>query len=80
MGGGAGRKLDDVLSNAAKVVAVELLCAVQGMEQRAPLEPAAGTAAIAAQIREHVAPLREDRPIGPEIELVAGLIERGGLE
>jgi histidine ammonia-lyase len=79
MGWGAGRKLGDVLTNTGRVLAVELVCAAQGCEQRAPLRPAPGTGAVLAAVRGVVPPLREDRPPGPDIEAVAQLIERGGL-
>jgi histidine ammonia-lyase len=77
MGWGAGRKLLDVIANTEHVIAVELLCAAQGIECRAPLPPAASTASAVATIREVVPPLTEDRPIGPEIEAVAALIASG---
>ena len=79
MGWGAGRKLDAVLTNTANVIAVELLCAVQGIEARAPLAPAAGTAAAAAKVRAVVPALIEDRSIGPEIEMLGRLVETGEL-
>jgi histidine ammonia-lyase len=75
MGWGAGRKLDDVLWNTARVIAVELLCAAQGTEQRAPLRPAPGTAAVLDAVRSVVPPLVADRPVGSDIEAVAALIE-----
>jgi histidine ammonia-lyase len=75
MGWGAGRKLDDVLWNTARVIAVELLCAAQGTEQRAPLGPAPGTAVILDAVRSVVPPLVADRPVGSDIEAVAALIE-----
>ena len=40
MGWGAGRKLGEVLGNAARVIAVEVLCACAGIEYRRPLAPA----------------------------------------
>ena len=43
MGWGAGRKLWEVLANTSRVLAVELLCAAQGTEARAPLRPASAT-------------------------------------
>ena len=79
MGWGAGLKLDEVLDNAARVIAVEILCAVQGLEYRRPLRPSAASAAAAEAVRAGVPPLDEDRPIGAEIELVADLIESGRL-
>jgi histidine ammonia-lyase len=80
MGWGAGRKLAAVLDNAARVVAVELLCAAEGVERRAPLRPGAGTAAVRAAVRTVVPPLEHDRPPGPAIEAIARLIESGGLD
>jgi histidine ammonia-lyase len=69
MGWGAGRKMWQVLDNTARVLAVEILCAVEGR----------GTGAAAAAVREIVPPLETDRPPGPEIEAVARLVEDGAL-
>ena len=80
MGWGAGRKLGTVLENASLVVAVELLCAAEGVSHRTPLRPGAGTGAAFAIIREVVEPLERDRPPGPDIEAVAGLIESGAFD
>lgn len=80
MGWGAGRKLFPILDNTRRVIAVEMLCAVQGLEYRKPLEPAPGTAAVARLLRDHVPALTEDRSLSTEIELVAGLIDDGVIE
>ncbi len=80
MGWGAGRKLSQILDNTSRAVAVELLCAVQGIEHRAPFRPAPATAALCDLVRSQVPPLRQDRPIGREIEVVAGLIEGGEID
>jgi histidine ammonia-lyase len=79
MGWGAGLKLGQVLSNVRKVIAIELLCAAQGIEHRRPLDPAPGTGALLELIRSHVPPLTEDRSLTQEIELVSGLIEDGSV-
>ena len=79
MGWGAGRKLNDVLRNSANVIAVELVCAAQGCEQRVPLEPAPGTRAILDAVRSVVSPLVSDRPVGVDIEAAARSIEEGGI-
>jgi histidine ammonia-lyase len=79
MGWGAGRKLGRVLDNVARVLAVELICAAAGTEQRAPLQPAPGTAAVLGAIREVVPPLDGDRPPSPDIEAAAGLITGGAF-
>ena len=80
MGWGAGRKLFPVLDNTRRVLAVEMLCAAQALEYRKPLQPAPGTAAVVALIRDHVPPLTVDRPLADEIETVAGLIGSGEIE
>lgn len=80
MGWGAARKLGAVLDNAARVVAVELLCAAEGVDRRAPLAPAPVTAAVRDTVRTVVEPLDRDRPPGPAIEAIAGLIETGAFD
>jgi histidine ammonia-lyase len=79
MGWGAGRKLGTVLDNTSRVVAVELLCAAEGAERRAPLRPGSGTRRALEIIREVVPPLEQDRPPSPDIEAIAYLIESGGF-
>jgi histidine ammonia-lyase len=79
MGWGAGRKLGQVLDNARRVIAIELLCAVQGVQYRAPLVPGTGVARIVDLVRAQVPPLTGDRSLTDEIELVAGLIEDGSV-
>ncbi len=79
MGWGAARKLTQVIDNTTRVIAVEILCAVQGMEERAPHQPSPATAELAGRIRAIVPRLTEDRPIGPEIEAVAAFLESGGF-
>ncbi|MDK1103859.1 MAG: histidine ammonia-lyase, partial [Actinomycetota bacterium] len=78
MGWGAARKLDTILTNTARVIAVELMCAAQGVEQR-PMDPAPGTAAVRDLVRTVCAPLTEDRPPGPDITRIADLIESGAF-
>jgi histidine ammonia-lyase len=68
------------LDNTRRVLAVEMLCAVQALEYRKPLRPAPGTSEVAALIRNHVPPLTEDRSLAEEIETVAELIGSGEIE
>jgi histidine ammonia-lyase len=79
MGWGAGRKLFPILDNTRRVIAIEILCAVQGLEYRKPHQPAPGTASVAGLIREYVPPLTKDRSLSDEIELVARLIGDGSV-
>lgn len=79
MGWGAGRKLWQVLDNVVKVLAVEILCAVQGIEYRSPLEPSPRISAVIERVRGVVPPLDDDRPLSDEIHAVAALIESGAF-
>ncbi|MDK1019727.1 MAG: histidine ammonia-lyase [Actinomycetota bacterium] len=78
MGWGAARKLDTILTNTARVIAVELMCAAQGVEQRS-MGPAAGTGAVRDVVRSVCRPLTVDRPPGPDIARIAELIESGAF-
>jgi histidine ammonia-lyase len=79
MGWGAGRKLLEVVENVRRVIAIEILCAVQGIEYRRPLSPAPGTARLVELVRGRVPPLETDRPLSEDIELVAGMIAGGEI-
>lgn len=74
MGNHAGLKLSRILENAERVVAIEMLCAAQGVEFLAPRKPGVGTSALHAAIREHVPYLSSDRILNEEIELMASLV------
>ena len=80
MGWGSARKLNDILDNITWVLAIELICGAEGTEQRAPVQPAAGTAAVLAAVRTEVAPLDGDRSFSSDIEAVGRLITGGGLD
>jgi histidine ammonia-lyase len=79
MGWGAGRKLGTVLDNVTWVVAIEMMCAAEGIRHRSPLKPGAVTAAAVDLIRDGVAPLDRDRSPGGDIESVAALIDSGAF-
>lgn len=70
MGWNAALKLRRVVTNVACILAVEAMCAAQGMDLRAPLEGAPGTAAALDAVREVIDHLDEDRELGVEIERV----------
>lgn len=79
MGWGAARKLGEVLGNAARVLAVEVLCACAGIEHRGPLTPGGGTGAALAAVRRVVPALADDRSPAPDIEAVTAMVEDGSL-
>ena len=79
MGWGAARKLRLVVANLARVVAVELSCAARGLDLRAPLTPAPGTAAALALLRLRVPGPGPDRYLAPELAAVEALVRSGEL-
>jgi histidine ammonia-lyase len=79
MGNAAGLKAWQVLANSERALAIELLAGAQGVEFLAPLEPGEGVGATHAFIRTLSARLGDDRPLGPDIEAVAGSIRDGSL-
>jgi len=76
MGSIAALKLQTVVENVGRVLAIELLCAAQGIDFLAPLRPGKGSGRAHQLIREHVPHLEEDRNISEDINTIIGLIER----
>ncbi|MGZ5351636.1 MAG: histidine ammonia-lyase [Actinomycetota bacterium] len=79
MGMTAARHARDIVANAEVVLAIEALVAAQGLDLRAPLEPAAGTRAARDAIRELAPFLDADRELGPDIEAVTDLVRSAAL-
>ncbi|HEY3233348.1 MAG TPA: histidine ammonia-lyase, partial [Polyangiaceae bacterium] len=79
MGSVSARKLGAIVTNVRRALAIELLTASAGLDQRAPLRPGTGAAAAHSFIRTHIAPLYDDRPLYEDIEQVAQLIKNGEL-
>src|SRR5580704_9216514 len=79
MGSVSARKLQQVVANVKQSLAIEILTAAAGLDQRAPLAPSRGVAAAHAAVRKRVAPLTEDRPLYKDISAVATMIAEGAL-
>jgi histidine ammonia-lyase len=79
MGNAAGLKGWQVLANAERVLAIELLAGAQGVEFLAPLEPGAGVGAARDAVRSLSPRLIDDRSLAGDIEAVAGAIRDGGF-
>jgi histidine ammonia-lyase len=77
MGWSAGQKLRRSVEGLSRVLAVELLTAARALDLRAPLEPAAGTAAVRTALRADVAGPGPDRYLTPEIDAVVELVRSG---
>jgi histidine ammonia-lyase len=79
MGWGAGRKLLTVVDNVRRVLAIEILCAVQGIEFRSPVQASPANLRVMELVRGRVPRLTVDRPLSEEIEVVAVMIADGAL-
>ena len=77
MGWGAARKLRAAIANLARILAVELTCAARGLDLRAPLRPAPGTAAALAAVRSRIEGPGADRYVAPELAAAEALVGSG---
>jgi histidine ammonia-lyase len=77
---GAALKAARALQLARHVVAVEVLCACQAVDLRAPITSSAALMRVHAAVRHRVPALERDRAPGADIEEVSALIESGALE
>ncbi|HWG56581.1 MAG TPA: histidine ammonia-lyase [Gaiellaceae bacterium] len=79
MGNAAGLKAMQVLANAERAVAIELIAGAQGVEFLAPLEPGPGVRATHDAVRALSERLRDDRPLAADIERVAAAVADGTI-
>jgi histidine ammonia-lyase len=79
MGVHAADKLRRIVDNVANVLSVELLCAAQGIDLRAPHKPGKALQAAHAALRSAVPHLDADRPLHRDLATVRALIDRGVL-
>lgn len=77
MGTHAARKALEVVTNTETVLAVELLCAMQALDLRKPLEPAPLTRKVHDLVRTSIAEWSEDRLMYPDIEKAVSFIRNG---
>ena len=73
------RRLLDMARNAANVVAIELLAAVQGIEFHRPLGSSAVLEDAVALVRKSVPHYEGDRYFAPDIERAAALVRAGNF-
>lgn len=78
MGAVSARKLQSVVHNVTRVLAIEYLCAAQALEF-AEKTPGVGTRIAHRLLRDRIPPLKEDREGSSDIEEAARLIEKGIL-
>ena len=86
MGPAAVRQFAQILRHAETIVAIELLCAAQGLDfrlrelGRSPRALGLGTRVAYRLIREHVPFQTEDSPLAPQIEAVRELVASGVIK
>ena len=74
---GAAWKARRVIGNVRNVLAIELMCAAQGLDFRRPLKARSRRARAHAKVREIVEPLDRDRILTTDIEALATAIQAG---
>jgi histidine ammonia-lyase len=77
MGATSARKASAMVTNVENVIAIEALAAAQGLDMRAPLEPARGTAAARKVVRSVSSFLDDDRSLSDDISDVRTTIVDG---
>jgi histidine ammonia-lyase len=73
------RRLGPMVANLDRILGVELLCAAQGVEFRAPLPTSAPLLNVLKRLRADVPALGEDRYLAPDLEAAARLIGAGEI-
>jgi histidine ammonia-lyase len=85
MGSISAQKAWRVLKNAQTVIAIELLCASQGMDfarilkDRKPLKAGTGTEAAYQFVRKNIKHLNRDRVLYNDIQIALGLVVDGSI-
>ncbi|HEY1924186.1 MAG TPA: histidine ammonia-lyase [Candidatus Acidoferrum sp.] len=77
MGMSGARRLYRMLENLRNTIAIELLCACQGIELLAPLQTGTLARKALATVRVASPKVVEDRPLAPDIEAVSAKIADG---
>jgi len=74
---GAAWKLRRIVGNVQHILGIELMCAAQGLDYRAPLAPGRGVAQAHRVVRELVEPLGADRVLSGDIARLAVAVGAG---
>jgi histidine ammonia-lyase len=79
MGVAAALKAREAVGLLETLAALELLCAAQALEFLRPLEPGRGVRIARELVRDHVAPLEQDRVLSHDIAALEELVRAGAL-
>ncbi len=75
----AARRLGQMNDNLGRILGVELLCAAQGVEMRAPLETSAALNNVVQGVRQKVPGLVQDRYLAGDLEIAAQIVRNASL-
>ena len=74
------RRLGPMNANLARIVAIELMAAAEGIDFRRPLKSSAALEETHKLVRSMAASREQDREFSTDIEAVAGLVEQGAFQ
>ena len=77
MGMTGALKLRQIVENAERIVAIELMCAAQAVEFRRPLKSSAKLEGVLAAVRSVVPRLEQDRVLAGDIDAMAAAVRAG---
>ena len=77
---GAAWKLRRIIRNVQYIMGIELMCAAQALDFRAPLRPGVGVQRAHRVVRAHVAHLDDDRALSEDITRIADAIASGAFD
>ncbi|MEX0365629.1 MAG: histidine ammonia-lyase [Ruegeria sp.] len=73
------RRLTRMVNNLNYILGIELMCAAQGVEFRAPLTTSAPLQQVIARLRTDIPSLDEDRYLAPDLETAKHLVAEGAI-
>ena len=80
MGVHSALKAWTTLENVETVLAIELMCAAQGLDLRRPLKSSAPMEAVHALVRQHIPSLERDRILYGDIQKMITLVQSNDIQ
>ena len=79
MGTTAARKAMYILENCEKILAIEIMCAAQGLEFRSSKKPGRGTKAALDRVRQEISFLEQDRELEHDLKKAISMVKEGEI-
>lgn len=80
MGMTGALKLRQIVEHAERILAIELMCAAQGLEYRKPLRPSKEIERAHRAVRDIIPRLEKDRVLAPDIDALSAAIKAGQFD